>query len=82
MDVQGVYRIPQGRWGLQRLADDYQQPNGLCFSPDESTLYVSDSGILHIRRYSVNADGTISGGEVVLDGIGSPDDFDGASATG
>ena len=77
MDVQGVYRIPPGGGELQRLADDFQQPNGLCFSPDESTLYVNDSGILHIRRYSVNADGTISGGEVILDGIGSPDDFDG-----
>ena len=82
MDVQGVYRIPPGGGGLQRLADDYQQPNGLCFSPDESTLYVNDSGILHIRRYSVNADGTISGGEVILDGIGSPTTSTGASATG
>ena len=82
MDVQGVYRIPPGGGGLQRLADDYQQPNGLCFSPDESTLYVNDSGILHIRRYSVNADGTISGGEVILDGIGSRTTSTRASATG
>jgi gluconolactonase len=51
-------------------------PNGLCFSPDESILYVNDSGVLHIRRFDVNADGTVSGGEVLIDGIGDPDDFD------
>jgi gluconolactonase len=76
LDVQGVYRLPAGGGDLERLADDYTQPNGLCFSPDEKTLYVNDSGILHIRRYDVNADGTISGGEVILDGIGDPDDFE------
>jgi gluconolactonase len=75
MDVQGVYRLPAGGGELQRVADDYTQPNGLCFSPDEKTLYVNDSGILHIRRYSVNDDGSLSGGEVILDGIGDPDDF-------
>lgn len=75
LDFQGVYRIPQGGGELQCLADDFAQPNGLCFSPDESTLYVNDSGVLHIRRFSVNADGTLSGGEVILDGIGSADDF-------
>jgi gluconolactonase len=75
MDVQGVYRLPAGGGELQRVADDFTQPNGLCFSPDEKTLYVNDSGILHIRRFSVNGDGSLSGGEVILDGIGDPDDF-------
>ena len=68
MDVQGVYRLPAGGGELQRVADDYTQPNGLCFSPDEKTLYVNDSGVLHLRRYDVNADGSISGGDVILDG--------------
>ena len=57
------------------LAADFTQPNGLCFSPDESTLYVNDSGALHIRRFDVNADGTVSGGEVLIDGIGDREDF-------
>jgi gluconolactonase len=74
LDFQGVYRLaPAG--SLQLLTDDFQQPNGLCFSPDEKTLYVNDSGAYHLRRFDVNADGTISGGEVILDDIGSPDDF-------
>ena len=52
-------------------ADDYVKPNGLAFSPDESLLYVADTGITHdadgpkhIRRHSVNSDGTLGGGEV------------------
>jgi gluconolactonase len=74
LDFQGVYRLTHGG-SLQLLAKDFDQPNGLCFSPDEKTLYINDSGALHLRRFAVNADGTISGGEVILDNIGSPDDF-------
>jgi len=44
--VRGVYRIAaEGR--LTRVADGFLQPNGLCFSPDESILYVADSGGSH-----------------------------------
>jgi gluconolactonase len=76
MALQGVYRIPPRGGELELLVDDFTQPNGICFSPDEKTLYVNDSGILHIRRFDVAADGSISGGEVCLDEIGSPDDFE------
>ncbi len=75
LDFQGVYRIPPGGGDLTLLTDDFEQPNGLCFSPDERTLYVNDSRVLHIRRFDVADDGSISGGEVILDGIGDPDDF-------
>jgi gluconolactonase len=82
LDFQGFYRIPPGGGEPQLLAGDFTQPNGLCFSPDESILYVNDSGILHIRRFAVNADGTVSGGEVLIDGIGDPDDFAGGICDG
>ena len=65
-----VYRIaPDG--ALTRVAEDYVKPNGLAFSPDETHLYIADTGITHdaggpkhIRRHTVNADGTLAGGEV------------------
>ncbi len=65
-----VYRVtPEG--AISIVADDYYKPNGLAFSPDESELYIADTGITHdadgpkhIRRHSVNDDGTLSGGEV------------------
>jgi gluconolactonase len=79
---QGVYRIPPGGGPVQLVAGDFTQPNGLCFSPDGSILYVNDSGVLHVRRFQVQDDGTLSGGEVLIDGIGSPDDFEGGICDG
>jgi gluconolactonase len=76
LDFQGVYRIPPGGGGLELVAADFDQPNGLCFSPDEKTLYINDSRRLHLRRFDVNADGSLSGGAVILDDIGSEDDFE------
>jgi gluconolactonase len=44
---------------------DSDMPNGLCFSPDESRLYVADSGKpRHIRVFDVNKDGTVGEGRV------------------
>ncbi len=42
------------------------RPNGLCFSPDESKLYVADSdtGRHRILVYSVTASNTVTGGAV------------------
>lgn len=65
-----VYRIdPQG--GIDRVADDFLQPNGLAFSPDERFLYIADTGITHkedgpahIRRFEVGENGRLSGGNV------------------
>ncbi len=66
-----VYRVdPDG--SITRVAEDYVKPNGLAFSPDESVLYIADTGASHvpdgpkhIRRHMVNADNTLSGGEVL-----------------
>jgi len=56
---------------------DTDRPNGLCFSPDESTLYVADSGMetRHIRAFTLSGDGALlAGGDVfaTLD-QGAPD---------
>ena len=71
LGFQGVYRIPPGGGELQLLADDYEQPNGLCFSPDESLLYINDTPKAHIRVYDVAADGSIENGRLFFEGIGT-----------
>jgi gluconolactonase len=69
--AQRVYRIDPGNGAIGVVADDFVQPNGLAFSPDESLLYIVDTGATHqpdgphhVRRFSVNADGTLGGGAV------------------
>ena len=46
------------------LADDFAQPNGLCFSADERELFVNDTERGHIRVFDVRGDGTLGGGRV------------------
>jgi gluconolactonase len=76
LDFQGVYRIaPDG--SLNLVADDFGQPNGICFSLDQRSLFINDKANGHIRRFEVMDDGTLSGGAVwaatVGDGAGAPD---------
>jgi gluconolactonase len=65
LDICGVFRI-DGAGELHLEVADFNKPNGLCFSVDESVLYVNDTEELHIRRFAVAADGSLSGGEVVF----------------
>ena len=60
----GVYGLwPDGR--LELLCDDFEGPNGLCFGLDERELWINDSERMHLRRFSLGADGRVEGGEVV-----------------
>lgn len=61
--VQGVYRVDPSTGVVDRIAADFDQPNGLCFAEDESVLYVNDTARRHIRRFEVHGD-QLSGGEV------------------
>jgi gluconolactonase len=73
LSFQGVYRIAPGGGDPELVVgeDEFEQPNGLCFSPDESLLYINDTPRALIRVYDVNADGTLSGGRLFFEGIGS-----------
>jgi len=69
-----VYRLDSATGSASVAADDFVKPNGLCFSPDESRLYISDSGSSHnpdapghIRVFDVEKGGTLSGGKVFAD---------------
>ncbi|MEX1023342.1 MAG: SMP-30/gluconolactonase/LRE family protein [Dehalococcoidia bacterium] len=53
LSFRGVYRIePDGTLHLL-VRDGFAQPNGLAFTPDESALYIGDSGDRLIWRYPV-----------------------------
>jgi gluconolactonase len=60
-----VFRFDPASKRLEIVADDFDMPNGLCFSPDEHTLYVADSGKPHhIRAFDVTSDGKLRRGRV------------------
>lgn len=66
-----VYRLDQHGM-VDAVITDMVRPNGIAFSPDETLLYVADTGATHvpdgprhIRRFQVLEDGSgVSGGEV------------------
>ena len=45
--ARNVFRLDPSSGELTSVIDDFTQPNGLAFSPDESRLYVADSGGSH-----------------------------------
>ncbi|MFP4058752.1 MAG: SMP-30/gluconolactonase/LRE family protein [Candidatus Brocadiia bacterium] len=61
-----VFRLDPGAEEPVAVIGDMTRPNGLCFSPDESLLYVanSDRAAHRIRRFRVRPDGSVGGGEV------------------
>ena len=68
-----VYRIDPTSGAVDLVADDFVKPNGLAFSPDESVLYIADTGASHasggprhIRRLEVSADGKRLGKSTVF----------------
>lgn len=72
----GLYRVRLDGT-VELLADDFERPNGLAFSPDESILYVDDSPRRHVRAFDVRSDGTLTNGRIIADmdhpQPGSPD---------
>jgi len=78
-----VYRYQPNTDTLTVVATDFDKPNGLAFSADEKTLYVSDTGLSHdpdgphhIRKFTLASSGELSGGEVFAQiNSGVPDGF-------
>ncbi len=67
----GVYRLEPESRKLTLLADDFAQPNGLCFSLDEKRLFVNDTERRHIRAFDVQADGRLADGMVWAETTGT-----------
>jgi gluconolactonase len=78
-----VYRVDPASGAITVVADDFDKPNGLAFSPDESMLYIADSGFSHgaerphhIRAFKAGDGGRLTGGEVFcVTDVGLPDGF-------
>jgi gluconolactonase len=64
LSFQGVYRVGDDPMVPILVADDFDRPNGLCFSLDERQLFVNDTARQHIRVFEVAGDGTLKNGRV------------------
>jgi gluconolactonase len=66
-----VYRFDPGDGSLAVVCDDFACPNGICFSPDETRLYVAETAPMfaadaprHIRVFDVVDGARLAGGEI------------------
>jgi gluconolactonase len=77
LPFQGVYRVGADPGHPVLLVDDFDRPNGLCFSLDGRRLFVNDTARQHIRVFDLEADGSLAGGAVWAEtrgeGAGAPD---------
>jgi gluconolactonase len=64
LDFQGVYRVGPEPRSTELLVDDFERPNGLCFSLDERRLFINDTARKHIRVFDVTPKGTLTNGRV------------------
>ncbi|MDA3938009.1 MAG: SMP-30/gluconolactonase/LRE family protein [Spirochaetia bacterium] len=79
LSFQGVFKYDDKTSNLLLLDDSFTLPNGLCFSPDESVLFVNDSTFGTITAFDVDSTGIVinkriwakaeGGGEGVVDGM-------------
>jgi gluconolactonase len=61
-----VYRLDPASGAATVVADDFDRPNGLCFSPDERLLYIVDTGApANIRAFDVEG-GRLANGRVFV----------------
>jgi gluconolactonase len=74
-----VWRYDPRTGSAIAVADSFDKPNGLCFSPDERTLYVTDNGDPHhLKAFDVLDGGRLDGERVIH--VSSPEHPDGLKA--
>ena len=69
-----VYRLNPDTGAATVMTDEIERPNGLCFSPDLSRLYISDTGMTHkqghpshVRVYDVVDNARLTNGGMFCD---------------
>lgn len=77
-----VYRLEPESGQLEAVITDFVQPNGLAFSPDETRLYVAESGRSHsdevprvIRQFDIEGGAVRDAGVFASIDTGFPDGF-------
>ena len=63
-DRNRLYRVDPATGQVDSMCEEFDKPNGLAFSPDETVLYVGDSGRTHgqFRNHHVMTFDVVDGG--------------------
>jgi gluconolactonase len=62
-----VYRVDPKTGQMDKVTDDADKPNGICFSPDYKKVYVADTGMPHdIRVYDIDAKSLKNGKQLLV----------------
>lgn len=77
LDFRGVFRLDPANGELTLARSDFEMPNGLAFTLDHEEIYVADTPRKHVRKFPIQANGTLAEGEVFAhstgEGPGAPD---------
>jgi gluconolactonase len=69
-EKRNVFRVDGNTGEILVVVDDFLEPNGIMFSPDEKKLYIIDTPGQHIRVFDVDIDtGKVSNGKIFADGF-------------
>jgi gluconolactonase len=55
----GVYRVTSDPQAPELFVSDLRRPNGIVFSPDQTRLYVADTGDARVLVFDVNESGSL-----------------------
>jgi gluconolactonase len=62
-----VYRVDPKTGQMDKVTEDADKPNGICFSPDYKKVYVADTGMPHdIRVYDVDGKSLKNGKQLLV----------------
>lgn len=77
-DWAGVYRVPPGGGEVELVVPETElaQPNGLCFSPDETVLYVNDTKTNEVKAFGVMPGGGLGPARLLTGDLRALEDED------
>jgi gluconolactonase len=64
LPFQGVFRYDPKINNLTLVTDSFERPNGLAISPDQKYLFVVDTVKQHIRKFNIDHEWKIVGGNI------------------